>query len=141
MSLVWISENPPYWDENKGRVLHGAPPGAISFPEHAPGDLLPGEWWRVEEGGAVVGYGWMDCTWGDAEILLAVDPEQQGKGIGAFILDHLEGEGKERGVNYLYNFVRPTHPNRTKVTRWLEERGFEKSPDERLMKRVGARDR
>jgi GNAT superfamily N-acetyltransferase len=136
MALEWIRENPPYWDSEKQRILGGAEPGALQLPSHAFGELLPGEWWRVEEGGAVVGYGWMDCTWGDAEILLAVDPSRRGAGVGTFILDRLEEEGRERGVNYLYNLVRPTHPRKREVSAWLEARRFERSPDERLMRRV-----
>ena len=137
MALEWVGENPAYWDETKARIVGGAPPGALHLPSHAVGDLLPGEWWRVEDRGQAVGYGWMDCTWGDAEILLAVDPTREGEGIGTFILDRLEDEGRSRGVNYLYNLVRPTHPSRDEVARWLEARGFERSPDERLMRRVG----
>lgn len=139
MTLEWLAESPPYWDEAKARIVGGAPAGALHLPRVSPGDLLPGEWWRVEDRGATVGYGWMDCTWGDAEILLAVDPAREGEGIGSFILDRLEEEGRSRGVNYLYNFVRPTHPRRDEVARWLETRGFERSPDERLMRRVGRR--
>jgi GNAT superfamily N-acetyltransferase len=136
MALEWIRENPPYWDLDKDRILGGAEPGTLQLPVHAPGDLLPGEWWRVEDRGTVIGYGWMDCTWGDAEILLAVDPSRRGGGVGTFILDRLEEEGRERGVNYLYNRVRPTHPRRREVAEWLEARRFERSPDERLMRRV-----
>lgn len=141
MRYEWIRENPPYWDAEKARILGGAPEGALQLPKFGEGDLLPGEWWRVQEGASVVGYGWMDCTWGDAEILLAVDPTRQRMGVGTFILDRLEEEGRERGVNYLYNLVRPSHPDKESVGRWLEARRFEKSPDERLMRRVGARAR
>ena len=85
----------------------------------------------------MLGYGWMDCTWGDAEILLAVRAENGGRGVGTFILDRLEEEAATRGVNYLYNVVRPTHPERENVTRWLQGRRFEPShDDDRLMRRV-----
>ncbi len=137
MNLRWIPESPPYWDEGKSRIVGGAPEGALQVPAHREGDLLAGEWFRVEADGEPVGYGWMDCTWGDAEILLAVVPDRQGSGVGTFILDRLESEGRERGVNYLYNRVRPTHPRRAAIERWLEARGFERSADERLMRRVG----
>jgi GNAT superfamily N-acetyltransferase len=135
MSLDWIRENPPYWDRHKAAILGAAPPGVFDFGAYREGDVLPGEWWRVEEGGAVLGYGWMDCTWGDAEILLAVDAAQRGRGVGTFILDHLEREARARGLNYLYNEVRPTHPDPKGITRWLEKRKFKRSPGDRLLRR------
>ena len=105
---------------------------------NAAGDLAPGEWFRVEDGGTVVGYGWMDCTWGDAEILLAVDPAARGRGVGTFILDRLEEEAASRGLNYLYNSVRPGHPERESVTRWLTARRFAPAGDGLLKRRVVA---
>ena len=100
------------------------------------GDLAPGEWFRVEDDGRTVGYGWMDCTWGDAEILLVVDPAHQRAGVGAFILDHLEKEAAARGLNYMVNEVRPAHPDRARITRWLESRAFTPSGDGLLKRRV-----
>ena len=134
MSLEWIKETPPYWDGNKTAVVGGAPAGVFEMPSYSDGDLIAAEWWRVEEDGNVVGYGWMDHTWGDAEILLAVGSEARGRGVGTFILDRLEEEARDRGLNYMFNVVRPTHPDREGVTRWLEGRGF-KASDDGLLKR------
>ena len=135
MALAWIREDTPRWDE---------PKRAIVGPEIGPrepglGELAPGEWFRVEDGGAIVGYGWMDCTWGDAEVTFAVDPKRRKHGIGAFIVSSLANEAAARGVNYLYNAVRPAHPDRAGVTRWLESQGFEPSGDGLLKRRVQAR--
>ena len=74
----------------------------------------------VEDDGEVVGYGWMDTTWGEAEILLAVDPAAQANGVGSFILDHLEKEASAAGLNYMYNVVRDGHPEPEAITAWLE---------------------
>jgi GNAT superfamily N-acetyltransferase len=136
MALRWVREDTPIWDAAKKEVVDGAPAGALELPALSPGALAPGEWFRVEDGDAIAGYGWMDCTWGDAEVTVAVDPTRRGQGVGAFILDHLEQEAAARGVNYLYNAVRPTHPDRERVTRWLEDRGFQPSGDGLLKKRV-----
>ena len=136
MALTWVREDTPVWDAAKQAILGRAPEGALEIPRLGLGDLAPGEWFRVDEDGDVVGYGWMDCTWGDAEITLAVDPRCQGEGIGAFIVEHLEQEAAARGVNYLYNAVRPTHPDRDGVTRWLESLGFAPSGDGLLKRRV-----
>ena len=90
--LRWIQESPPYWDAAKARIIGAAPPGTFApdrLSRLRDGDLLPGDWFRVEAGDRVVGFGWMDTTWGDAEILLAVDPERRNVGVGSFILDHL----------------------------------------------------
>ena len=81
-----------------------------------PGERLPSDWWRVEDDGRVVGYGWLDDVWGDAEILLAVEESARGTGAGAFALARLEEEAAARGLNYVVNVVRDTHPDRDAVT-------------------------
>lgn len=137
MKLDWIHENPPHWDRRKAETIGGAPEGIFKPFPWAEGDLIAGEWWRVEKDGKAVGYGWMECDWAEAEILLAVDPQAQGEGIGEFILDKLETEAAERGLNYLYNTVRETHPRREAIQRWLEARKFASSIDgDRLVRRV-----
>lgn len=136
MGHTWVREDTPTWDTTKQAILGGAPKGALEIPRLSLGDLAPGEWFRVDEDGKTVGYGWMDCTWGDAEITLAVDPRHQGEGIGAFIVDHLEREAAARGVNYLYNAVPKTHPDRERVAQWLLSRGFAPSGDGLLKRRV-----
>jgi len=136
MTLEWIHEVNPRWDEPKAAILGGAPAESLAPQSAVRGDLVPGDWFRVEEAGRVVGYGWMDCTWGDAEVLLAVDPSRQRAGIGSFILDHLEQEAAARGLNYTHNAVRATHPHRAEVTRWLEHHGFIPSGDGLLKRRV-----
>jgi GNAT superfamily N-acetyltransferase len=141
MSFQWIHDNPPHWDERKAAIVGGAPAGTFDLGDYALDDLIPGEWWRVEEGDAVLGYGWMDCTWGDAEMLLAVDPNQRKRGVGTFILDRLEEEAASRGVNYLYNRVGTEHPDKAGITRWLEARRFEVSLDGRHMRRVHPHER
>jgi N-acetylglutamate synthase-like GNAT family acetyltransferase len=141
MTRAFIPESPSYWDAEKASIIGEAPPGIFDrrFRQCRAGDLLPGEWWRAEENGRVVGYGWLDVSWGDAEILLATAPSARGRGIGTFILDHLEGEARARGLNYLYNLVRPTHPDGKNVTAWLVKRGFRAADDGNLLRAVGTR--
>jgi GNAT superfamily N-acetyltransferase len=136
MAFSWIREDTPRWDAGKQGIVGGSPAGALDVGRFAAGDLVPGEWFRVEDEGKTVGYGWMDCTWGDAEVTLAVDPRRRRSGIGAFILERLGKEAAARGVNYLYNAVKPTHPERDAVTRWLTEQGFVPSGDGLLKRRV-----
>jgi len=136
MTLSWIREDTPRWDAGKQAIVGGAGSGALEVGRFDAGDLVPGEWFRVEDEGKTVGYGWMDCTWGDAEVTLAVDPRRRRAGIGAFIVEHLGKEAAARGVNYLYNAVKPTHPERVAVTRWLTEQGFEPSGDGLLKRQV-----
>lgn len=138
MALSWSRESHPRWDSDKQRIIGGAPAGAldISYPD---GAELPGDWFAATEGDHVVGYGWIDSTWGgDTEILLAVDPSAQGRGIGSFVMDQLEREAAQRGVNYVYNTVRETHPDRESVHDWLLVRGYRGNErDASLRKRVG----
>ena len=58
-----------------------------------------------------------------------------GKTAVAHTLDRLEEEAAQRGLHYLYNLVRPTHPDRESITSWLCKRGFERSHDDDLLKR------
>ncbi len=139
IELSWIRENPSYWDEDKRRIIESAEAGSFTkshLERYASGPVLPGSWWRVECGGRTVGYGWMDVTWGDAEILLAVDPHERRRGIGNFILDCLEAEARSRGLNYLHNVVPNGHPRSEVVSAWLRLRGFAASEDGRLLRAV-----
>lgn len=135
--MRWIAENPAHWDSHKADIIGGAPAGAFDsrLVRAAVGELLPGEWWRVEDvAGEILGYGWMDVSWGDAEILLATHPAHQGEGVGSYVLDHLEHEARKRGLRYLTNMVRPSHPNAVVVGGWLGRRGFRPSEDGRMMR-------
>lgn len=136
MALSWIAETPPRYDEPKQKIVGGAPKGVFREPGYGPDDVIPGEWWRVEDDGDVVGYGWMDINWGDAEILLAVDPNAQRHGVGTWILDKLEQEARARGLNYMLNVVRPTHPDGQGISAWLEKRGFAATSDGYLRRKV-----
>ena len=64
MSLTWTCEAPAYWNDDKARVVGAAPTGVFDarFMQCTDGDILPGDWWRVEDDGAIVGYGWLDIT-------------------------------------------------------------------------------
>jgi hypothetical protein len=89
----------------------------------------------------VVGYGWLDDVWGDAEILLAVEEPARGAGAGAFALARLEEEAAARGLNYVVNVVRDTHPEKAAVTEWFLAHGFAASEDGAMWKKVGDRAR
>lgn len=135
--MRWIHEQPAAWDGDKVRIVGGAPVGAFDsrLTQSTEGDVLPGDWWRlVDDTGHTVAFGWLDTNWGDAEILLATDPERQGKGIGSEVLEKLEAEARERGLNYLTNMVRPSHPDGERVRAWLQRRGFRASDDGRLLR-------
>lgn len=138
MTRQWIRDVPT-WDEDKQRIIGGAPSGIFDsrYAGNRLGDPVPCDWYRVEDNGRTVGYGWIDVVWGDAEILLAVDPTTRGRGVGAFILDELDKQARRMGLNYIYNIVRPTHPEGDRVRHWLEKHGFAAEPDGRLLRRVG----
>lgn len=138
MELNWIQERSPRWDAQKIRIVGDAPVGIFDrrYRDLDPDARPPGEWWRVEADGEVVGFGWLDVVWGAAEILLAVDKSARRKGVGAFILDGLDREATSRGLNYVYNVVRPTHPSAENVSAWLVKNGFKVSADGSLSRRV-----
>ena len=138
MSFTWHKDL-PVWDEQKKRIIGGAPDGIFDtrFASLKVGDPIPGMWYRVDEGDKAVGYGWVDVVWGDAEILLATETEEQSKGAGTFILEQLDAEARNMGLNYIYNIIRPTHPQADKLKAWLEARGFAEDRDGRLLRSVG----
>jgi GNAT superfamily N-acetyltransferase len=137
VKLSWERESEPVWDAAKQRIIGGAPEGAFVLP-FADGESLPGEWFVVRDGQEAVAYGRLDIGWGgDAEVWLAVDPGRQGAGVGAFLLAGLEREAASRGINYVYNTIRP-HEGREDVYDWLAVRGFKGAIDGDLRKRVGS---
>src|SRR3954470_6972005 len=139
--LQWIKDDDPRWDDDRRRVFATVPDGVFGTAQRADGEPLTSDWWRVVEGERVVGYGWLDDVWGDAEILLAVEESARGSGIGAFILARLEDEAAARGLNYVVNVVRDTHPKRDQVSGWFRAHGFTGTEDGRLRNQVGDRAR
>ncbi|MCP3981581.1 MAG: GNAT family N-acetyltransferase [bacterium] len=136
MSLQWIHEQAPTWDETKQSIVGGAAEGIFDLSKYSVGEMVPCEWWRVERDGHVLGYGWLDSVFGDAEVLLAVDSDGRKQGVGTFILDRLEEEASARGLNYMFNIVRPTHPDPAGVSAWLKQRGFEAGHDDQTLRRA-----
>jgi N-acetylglutamate synthase-like GNAT family acetyltransferase len=134
--MEWVRETPAHWDGAKADVLGELAPGLFGLGSPADGDALADEWWRVERDGEVLGYGRLDDTWGDAEILLLVAAKQRGAGVGSFALARLEQEAAARHVNYIYNVVPQGHPERDTITEWLTARGFELNDVGELRKRV-----
>jgi N-acetylglutamate synthase-like GNAT family acetyltransferase len=137
--LQWVKDDDPRWDADRERVFASIGPGVFPGVARQSGERLPSDWWRVEDDGRVVGYGWLDDVWGDAEILLAVEETARGTGAGAFTLARLEDEAAARGLNYVVNVVRDTHPDRDAVTAWFLAHGFSGTEDGRLRKQVGDR--
>jgi GNAT superfamily N-acetyltransferase len=135
--LQWIREDSPRWDAGKQRLFGPAELAATALTPPAHGAPVADEWWRITDAaGAVVGYGWLDSEWGDAEVTFVVDPARRGEGIGEFIIDHLEAEAAARGVNYIYNVIPATNPDPEWVRAWLVGRGFV-AGDGDLRRRVG----
>ena len=123
--LQWIREDAPRWDADKQRLFGPAELAATAMNPPAPGAPVADEWWHVADAaGVIVGYGWLDSEWGDAEVMFLVAPDRRGEGIGEFTIDHLEGEAAARGLNYIYNVVPATSPNPGWVTAWLTGHGF-----------------
>lgn len=138
MTLTWEREESPRWDAHKHAVFGAEGPHVFGLGSPADGEVLADEWWRVLDGGATVGYGRLDSVWGDAEILVAVAPERRGTGVARFVLANLEREASRRGLNYLYNTVSESHPDRDGVLAWLRRQGFADHGTGELRKRVTA---
>jgi GNAT superfamily N-acetyltransferase len=138
MGLRWTKEELPHWDARKRAVFGADRSDVFGLGAQKEGGVLADEWWRVEDGAETVGFGRLDSLWGDAEILLAVAPDRRGRGVGKFVLGHLELEAGHRGLNYVYNTVRKGVPERAMVTEWLKRQGFTDRGEGELRKRVAA---
>lgn len=139
VELTWRKDQGARWDADKARIVGGAPAGALDMRYDAD-QRLPGDWWSALRGDSVVGVGWLDATWGgDAEIGAAVAQDGQNTGVGTFVMQQLEREAAARGMNYVYNVVRETHPDRERVHDWLLNLGYRGSEhDGALRKRAEA---
>lgn len=138
-SWRWVSEGQPsHWDDDKARIVGNEAPGVFDsrYAECRVGDVVPGRWYRVVEDDRTIAFGWMDIVWGDAEVLLAVAREARGRGVGSFVMEHLEREAFRNGLRYVTNVVRPTHPEKARIVAWLEKRDFHSGEDGRHFRSV-----
>ncbi|MHA3704794.1 GNAT family N-acetyltransferase [Jatrophihabitans sp. YIM 134969] len=137
MTLSWTKEARPRWDEDKDRVFTDADLAAVGLGSRpAVGDAIADEWWAVRSDDDVVGYGWLDSEWGDAQITFSVAAAHRGAGVGSYVVDCLADEARERGLSIIYNVVPATHPDPAVVTAWLEARGFADAGEGELRKKV-----
>jgi N-acetylglutamate synthase-like GNAT family acetyltransferase len=67
-----------------------------------------------------------------------VAPGRRGRGVGHFILEHLEAEAAARGLNYIYNVVPATHPDGPWIKNWLSMHGFREASRGQLRRQVPA---
>jgi ribosomal-protein-alanine N-acetyltransferase len=88
----------------------------------------PQSWWAELAGrprrsytvatddGAIVGYGGIDSAGATADVMtIAVDPAQQGRGIGRRLLDHLTGQARATGAEALLLEVRADNATAQKL--------------------------
>lgn len=137
--LHWDREDTPRWDADKQRVFGPVELASVGLAAPAPGAVIADEWWRAtDDSGTVLGYGWLDSEWGDAQISFLVVPAHRGRGVGEFVVGQLEREAAARGLNYVYNRVPDSHPDAAWMTAWLTGHGFAASADGTLRRRVGA---
>jgi GNAT superfamily N-acetyltransferase len=129
MGFTWTKETRPRWDADKQAAFDTVALASVGMQAPASGAAIADEWWRVaDDAGNLVGYGWLDSEWGDAQIAFLVVPLARGGGAGEFILNRLEAEAAARGLNYIYNVVPAGHPDPQWMTYWLTLHGFYPSP-------------
>ena len=104
---------------------------------YQPGDLLPGDWWRVESDREIAGYGWLDYNWGR----WGNPPGQWRRRISGTALAGSSSicsrrKAQARGVYYIHNVVPAAHPDKAGLYRWLAAHGFADNGEGRLMRAV-----
>jgi GNAT superfamily N-acetyltransferase len=141
MTFAWEKEHRPRWDADKNQVFGDEELAAVGLTRPVQDAFIPDEWWRAtDDDGHLVGYGWLDSEWGNARISFLVAPTARGQGAGDYILERLEEEAAARGLNYIYNVVPNTHPDRPWMTNWLSLHGFYQSPQGDLCRQVRSGD-
>ena len=139
MTWQWIPEPDPRWDADKAAAFADLPTTLFGLGRPEEGQPLGDTWWRVsDDAGTAVGYGRLDDTWGDAEILIVAAPKARGTGVGTFVLENLEREAASRQLNYVYNVVPTRHPDGETVREWLGAHGFTATEVGELRKRVAS---
>jgi len=123
--LGWTKEDAPRWDADKQRLFTTEALAAVGMEAPQAGYAIADEWWQVtNDGGDVVGYGWLDTEWGNAQIALLVGDGHRGRGIGDFILRQL---ASRRGPVYARRCVRrgvlidAVDINAQRIAHWLRD--------------------
>lgn len=120
--MDWIQEVPAKWDDDKQKLIKE---GAFNLGSPAIGGELNGKWYRMQiEGGAVIGYGWITESGGDAEISVAVAEEHKGNGLGGRIIDKLCEEAAGMGYISVTAVVCNENPDAKRLMEFLYKRGF-----------------
>ena len=67
---TWTKEDRPHWDAAKDALFTDADLAAVGLAARsAVGDAVADEWWAVrDDAGELVGWGWLDSEWGDAQV-------------------------------------------------------------------------
>ena len=140
-SLTWVKDDDPRWDADRERVFATVGPGVFPGRAASRGSGCP-----VTGGGSRTTAG-SSATAGSTtsgatrRSCSRSRRAARGTGAGAFALARLEEEAAARGLNYVVNVVRDTHPDRDAVTAWFLAHGFTGTDDGRLRKQVGDRAR
>ena len=138
---TWTAEPTPVWDADKAAAFSPAGPGLHGLGSPSEGDALGDAWWRIGTAdGEVAGFGRLDDTWGDAEVLVAVVPAFRGHGVGSWAMNRLAEEAAARSLKYVYNVVPVKHPDREGVQAWLAAQGFDARDTGELRRRVRVTD-
>lgn len=139
MGFTWTKETRPRWDADKQAAFDAVALASVGMKAPTSDAAIADEWWRVaDDVGNLIGYGWLDSEWGDAQIAFFVTPRARGNGAGEFILNRLEAEAAARGLNYIYNVIPAGHPDPQWMTYWLTQHGFYPSPHGDLRRQVHA---
>ncbi|MBM7805256.1 hypothetical protein JOD57_001093 [Geodermatophilus bullaregiensis] len=118
-TLGWAEDPDPRWDAHREALFATVPDELFPAGLRVPGRRLPGAWWDVTDGGAVVASCWLHEVAGRAVALLAVASAGAATGAAGFGTVRLGEAARERGLDRVSDVRRRTHPGRTAVTVWL----------------------
>src|SRR5260370_5607005 len=112
MGCTWTKESRPRWDADKQAAFDTVALASVGMKAPTSDTAIADEWWRVaDDVGNLIGYGWLDSGWGDAQIAFFVTPRARGNGAGGVILNRLRAGAAARGLDYIFNLLPAGHPH------------------------------
>jgi hypothetical protein len=120
-ALGWIEDRTPRWDSDRAELFATVANDMFPASLRVDSRTLPGNWWRVVDGGPAVAFGWLHDVSDRAVALLAVAESAREGGARGYGAIRLGEEATSRGFDRVVEMRRRTYPGHAAVTVWILE--------------------